>query len=275
MSSSPQPVSLPNTHLQTLQSSITGHDYQISVGLPASYSTSTEKSYPVLYILDGNWLFPMALSIVRMMYFTPEISDISEIIIVGIGYPTDDLADQMAFRSRDYSPSANLENVNEAREAFPWTEIDDHSGQALEFLQFLTTDLFPFIDTNYRTNPNIRIGHGDSLGGLFMLYTLFHQPDTFHRYLIVSPSIWWDEKVTLQYEADYAENHDDLSAQVFLAGGDLELAILTDVAQLVMTLQSRDYRSLDLQYAVLTNETHLSIMAHGMSIGLRAILGKE
>lgn len=272
MTSNPSPVAIPNTHIHRLQSSSTDNDYQISVALPASYGES-DQQYPVLYMLDGNWLFSMALSIVRMMYFTPQVSDIPEIIIVGIGYNTESLADQMAFRSRDYTPTEHLESVLGGREAYPWAEIEEHSGKASAFLQFLQDDLFPFIDGQYRTNPHLRIGHGDSLGGLFMLYTLFHATKTFHHYLIISPSIWWDEKVALQYEKEYAEQHDDLDAKVFMAAGDLELLILTDVAQLMIDLQAREYPSLDMTYAVMTNETHLSIMARGISTGLRALIG--
>jgi hypothetical protein len=255
-----------------LKSTNTGREYQIAVGLPASYAT-TDQHYPVLYLLDGNWLFPMAQSVARMMYFSPEVRDIPEVVIVGIGYNSDSLADQMAFRSRDYTPTEHLESVLAGRESFSWTEIVEHSGGAAAFLDFITNDLFPYIDSKYRTDPNNRIGHGDSLGGLFMLYTLFHQPASFDRYLIVSPSIWWDEKVVLQHETTYAENHNDLAAKVFLASGDLELEILTDVAQLLINLQSREYPSLDINYTVMQNETHLSIMAHGMATGLRALIG--
>jgi predicted alpha/beta superfamily hydrolase len=69
---------------------------------------------------------------------------------------------------------------------------------ANHFLSFLRTELFPFVEANYRGDPERRILSGWSFGGLFGLHTLFRQPESFSDYLILSPSIWWDEKTILQ-----------------------------------------------------------------------------
>jgi hypothetical protein len=206
------------------------------------------------------------------MMIIPSTQYVQEMIIVGIGYETTDVAMQTGLRSRDYTPSVNDEIVASMRAILPWTEIENTSGEAADFLSFIRDDVIPFIDTTYRSDPNTRIGHGHSFGGLFMLYTLFNKPDTFHRYIAASPSIWWDDKIILKHEQAYADTHNDLPTILHLIAGTDELGILTDAAALVAKLKSRNYLGLDLQYEFMEGEIHSSIVARTFVNGLRTLL---
>ena len=76
-------VSLANTEQFSITSkNLEGETYVIQVGLPPIYYY-TQKSYPVLYVTDGNVTFPMVKSIADMLMVGKEIKDI---IIVGISY---------------------------------------------------------------------------------------------------------------------------------------------------------------------------------------------
>jgi predicted alpha/beta superfamily hydrolase len=137
----------------------------------------------------------------------------------------------------------------------------------------------PFINKNYRTSADASYA-GYSGGGLFGLYVLFHEPDTFQRYIIGSPSIWWGNLVTLKYEADYATKHPNLSARVFMSVGELEeradttSKMVTNMKQLAKKLLSRRYTSLHLQTIVFDGETHLSGFSIAICRGLRVIYQK-
>ena len=65
-------------------------------------------------------------------------------------------------------------------------------GQAAQHLAFIRNDVIPFVDTRYRTDPSKRSYFGYSLGGAFGAYTVMSQPDTFHYYVLGSPSVWQD-----------------------------------------------------------------------------------
>lgn len=266
-----QQVTIPNTTVHHMRATSSGYDYQIDVQVPLSYSTS-DKRYPVLYLLDSNWYFPMVTSIVQTMMIIPATHYVQEMIIVGIGYKTTDVAMQTGLRSRDYTPSVNEEIVASMRDILPWAKIENTSGEAADFLTFIRDEVIPLIDNTYRTDPNTRIGHGHSFGGLFMLYTLFNKPDTFHRYIAASPSIWWDDKIILKHEQAYADTQSDLPRTLYLVAGTDELGILTNAAALVAKLKSRNYLGLDLQYEFMEGEIHSSIVARTFVNGLRTLL---
>jgi predicted alpha/beta superfamily hydrolase len=173
------------------------------------------------------------------------------------------------------TPSKNKELIVRMSEYLPCNEIEEHSGGAARFLRFLRQDLFPFIDATYRTDSTLRIGQGHSLGGLFMLYTLFNEPDTFDRYMVSSPSLWWDDKLVLKHEEEYATSHDDLPAHVYITSGSEEYTILEGLSIIVPLLKSRNYPNLNLQYDVFNNHTHMSVIAPAFVEGLRRLLASR
>jgi len=102
------------------------------------------------------------------------------------------------------------------------------------------------------------------------------------RYIIGSPSIYWDDAVTFEYEARYAARYTDLSATVFLSGGALEAifepefaAMVANVIKLREILIARDYPGLKLTTHIFEDETHLSVIPATMSRGLRAVFADE
>jgi hypothetical protein len=167
---SPIPVALTNTESCTINSSYESQEFSIFIGLPPSYATSN-RTFPVLYVLDGNLEFPLVKSVCELLWLGREIS---EAILVGIGYPVRNLDETVPLRTRDLTPTVKGEGT----------------GGAERFLHFIQRELIPFVDANYRTDPNLRALFGDSRGGLFALYALFNTSEAFHRYLIGSPSMW-------------------------------------------------------------------------------------
>jgi predicted alpha/beta superfamily hydrolase len=96
-------ISLENTEKFSIASKyVEGETYVIQVGLPIGYSSS-QKSYPVLYVLDGDVFFGMAKEIAMWLMFNEEIKDI---IVIGISYGqgTDAWYNK---RVRDLMPSSN------------------------------------------------------------------------------------------------------------------------------------------------------------------------
>lgn len=275
MSSGYPPVTLTDTEVRLLKSSIVNDTYSLHISLPITYANS-EKTFPVAYVTDGNGLFPLARCISEALSGGLEIP---RLIVVGIGYDTDDARDWGRYRERDFL--ATNASAGDASRTQAYTRTGIPRGHAGAFLGFIREELKPFINANYRTNPNDSTYLGNSYGGLFGLYVLFHHPDTFNRYVIGSPAIHHDNKVTLTYESNFAASHDDLPVQVFMSVGAREEAddslidpsfqFVTNVKTLTKTLQERRYPGLQLTTRVFEEETHFSVIPATFSWGLRAV----
>ena len=180
-----------------LSSALLQENRQINIYLPASYRSDSATAYPVIYLLDGgrDEDFIHVSGLVQFGSF-PWIDLLPESIVVGIANVD---------RKRDFTyPSRNALD----QEEFPT------SGKSEAFIAFLANELIPFMEAGYRTSAEKTL-IGQSLGGLLATEVLFTEPDLFDNYIIVSPSLWWDDERLLAaepvaYEAEKA---------VYIAGG--------------------------------------------------------
>ncbi len=272
------PVTIPNTELRTLASSIVDQTYKICVALPGGYDASDER-YPVLYLLDANGFFGMVTETVRMLQI---LLQAPEMLVVGIGYPVDGFQGTQGLRVRDLTPTQDSAWVEGLASVHPGQFAVAGSGGAREFLSFITEELVPFVRSNYRADPEDAAIAGHSFGGLFALYALFHATDSFNRYLISSPSIWWDPAAVDQFEADYAFSRCDLPAKVFMSAGsqeevmmppfrDAPAAFVSHVRSFATRLRGRGYDGLELTTHIFEDESHVSVVPGAMSRGLRVM----
>ncbi len=74
---------MPSTESFIIHSAVAQRDFEIMVALPRGYAESDAK-YPVLYVLDANGMFPIAVETARFLAFD-RLKE--EPVIVGIGYP--------------------------------------------------------------------------------------------------------------------------------------------------------------------------------------------
>jgi predicted alpha/beta superfamily hydrolase len=275
-----QLVGLPHTEQHLILSKIVGDQFKISVALPRNYA-DTRENYPIVCLLDANIFFGLVTETAQLLQFGKEIPDC---IIIGVGYPDDD--QHLGLRFRDLTPTPDEEGTREflARVSQDRKAPIQYwgSGEAKRFLAFLCQELIPYLHEQYRIDPEDSVLVGDSVGGLFALYTVFHQPEAFKRYVIGSPSIYHGDAITFDYEATYAKAHDDLPVTIFLAVGDLEAitepgfaAMVSNVARLTEILTSRKYPGLKLTMHIFDNETHLSVIPATMSRGLRTVFEEK
>ena len=264
------PVPIAGTELRPLHSRVLDRDMELYVKLPRSYGTG-QRTYPVLFTTDGNRSFPLYAAN-SFVYETPGMGN-PEMVIVGIGYRVDDdpmlaLVDWAVWRTRDLTPARRpaVEASWTTRlsvEAPEWKGVV-RTGGAPAFLQFIQTEVIPFIEANYRVSHGDRGLAGYSYGGLFTLYALFHSPETFSRYFAGDPSMWNE---VFDDEAAYAASHDDLPARVaFVTMGQREA-----VQRLLDQLQERGYPGLDLRVGVIEGEAHAAGMPAAISRGLQLL----
>jgi predicted alpha/beta superfamily hydrolase len=157
-------------------------DRDVSVYVPPGYGEQPGRSYPVLYLHDGQNLFdPRSSFIPGRTWQVAETADaeiasgaVEPLIIVGI-------ANTGECRLAEYTPTRDWKMGG---------------GDADKYGKLLVQDLLPFIASNYRVSHDLEhtgLG-GSSLGGLVTLYLGLNYPEVFSRLAVMSPSVWWNHK---------------------------------------------------------------------------------
>lgn len=179
-----------------IKSSSTGATYTINVAFPQPYDPTT-KTYATIYVLDGEENFNFVAE--NCAKISTELSA-SNVLVVSIGYGRD--------RAMDYTPS----NANEG------------GGGAAQFMSFIKDELIPRMETDYGadTSRESRILLGHSFGGLFAAYSFTNYNTVFGNYIMLSPSIWYDNEIILKLETENRSSIQDRHQLVYLGLGELE-----------------------------------------------------
>jgi predicted alpha/beta superfamily hydrolase len=246
------PVTLAGTELRSIQSTNTARDYDIYILLPEDYAQNEGKTYPVLYVLDGQWDFKLYDSIYGGLHYDQFVP---EMIIVGITYSGEN-PDYEALRAMDLTP----------------VPVNYHpgSGDAPKFLAFIKEELFPLIESNYRVDPSRRVLTGSSYAGLFTLYALFSDPSLFSGYISGSPAVPYGSFAIRDLEEAYAAQHQDLPVRLYVAVGGIE-ELKQPVEDFVQTIQERNYSGLIMESRVIEGERHAGNKPEAFNRGLRFI----
>jgi predicted alpha/beta superfamily hydrolase len=256
------------------------YDHEVLVTLPASYSVSPERSYPVLWAMDGALMHMLVAGIVNNFAFGRLLP---EMIVVSVGHPSAEGMPGFAKREIDLLPPGSLaidDDLGTQTEGMAPQEFLDELAKKLkgdQFLDFLIDQLRPALGEQYRMNDDHGL-MGHSSGGYFTGYALFARPGGFSRYLIASGT----NKLTLELEAKYAESHEDLSARVFIGAGSGELSFEMSTARIVSrtvflaeNLVMRKYPSLVLKSQLYTDRDHFTVMAPMFADGIQHLYADE
>jgi predicted alpha/beta superfamily hydrolase len=252
-----------------LKSKATGQDYTLFVSLPKSYSDKDTTRYPVLYVLDGNFMFPVMNAFQSLLSETRETQ---EMIVVGIGYHTNSILGSTTFRTPDYTPTKDTAFENMLQREM---NMEVKTGGANKFIQALKQDIFPFIEKRYRSKERGLAGH--SFGALFGAYVVVQEPALFNKYLLSSISMFWDNQVLLQKEESFFKaGNRDLNAQLFVSVGAQEgfMDMIPGMQRFTTALRSHQYQGLAIEERVLPNEGHASAFLTAFNQGIRVLYKK-
>jgi len=245
-------VSIPGSQIKRFTSKIvSGQEYVLQISLPSDYDKSNKK-YPVVYLMDSQWDFPLLTALYGEQYYD---GFIPELIIVGITWG-DEHPNPDSLRARDYTPT----NVKQMPQ----------SGGADKFLDVIQQEVFPLIASNYRVDANDKTLVGCSLGGLFTMYTLFTHSNMFNRYVAASPAFMWDNNVLNKYEEQYHANTSTPSAKLFMCVGGVETSV-RDFEKLTSFLNNRHYSNLQIESKILENTGHSGTKGEGYEKGLQFV----
>lgn len=125
---------------------------------------SEEKKYPLIVVLDGDYLFDQVVATAK---FYSTFQGMPESIVVGIHQSKDDLR---------WEDCAFEEN----------TGLPTEKGK--KFFEFLGMEIIPYLDLNYNTAP-FKMIVGYDITANFQNYWLFKENSLFNAYISISPSL--------------------------------------------------------------------------------------
>lgn len=138
----------------------TGHRYHIYVRTPESYTGNPGQHYPIVYLLDGDSLFPL---LAASQTFIEYDDGIGEALVVGVAYGS-------------FEPPQNRRR-------------HDFTVGADAFGRFLRQELIPATEQRVRADPDRRLLFGQSRGGGFVLHSAFTDPDLFWGRIASNPTL--------------------------------------------------------------------------------------
>ena len=272
-------VGMPGAVRFEIESKHVGDTFAISVLTPdlsalPSLPADLPDRFRVFYLTDADGVFPAAWSALGFGGIGAMDTDkgFEPVIIVGVGYGTDDPSHWMVSRARDLTPPGMP--VTEETKLVLGGEVPH--GHADRFLRFLEDELDPVIRREFPATDDRAGLYGFSNGGLFSAYALFTRSPLFDRFIIGSPGNTFPDDLLLDYEARCHGAGTRLDATAYITCGSLERTSLSPglrfipVAydKLIARLKERDYDGFSFTCREYEGESHVSSMCPCLADGL-------
>nr|WP_321227369.1 alpha/beta hydrolase-fold protein [uncultured Psychroserpens sp.] len=229
---------------ETIESSKLGETREIKIQLPRNYDPEGDVLYPLIIVLDGDYLFePMSGNSDYHSYW----GDMPKSIVIGINQAKKRNAD-LSYSDTTYFPS-------------------DEGGS--QFFEFIGMELIPYINENYLTsNFRIVVGHDQSAN--FLNYWLFKDKPLFRGYIAFSPDLSPEMVNRLQEKLSITTE----DTFYYLATADNDVKGLRDaILACNTTLSSIDNSKLHYRFDDFTDADHYSLVGLGIPKAINEIFG--
>jgi predicted alpha/beta superfamily hydrolase len=240
-----------STHIETLHSKAAEGTYWLYIYQPDDYDTSG-KRYPVVYLLDADLHFDR---IVRTISENSGSDLASRIMIVGLGY-----GNEVNMRWRDYTPSRMAD--------FPG------SGGVSKYYRLFRRELIPRIDGGFRTirRSGGRCIAGHSFGGIAALYGLLNHHDLFGGFIVISPSLWWDNELFFKKRMRFQGRRAMQPLKIYCGVGGLEDPSMDILAvKYLHELKNRRPGRFNCRYSIIDGRDHDDVVNEALAEGLEFI----
>lgn len=246
--------------IEEIQSKELAEKRILNIYLPEGYNADDSVRYPVIYLLDGS-ADEDFIHIAGLVQFNSFewISQIPKSIVIGIA---------TVDRRRDFTfPTA----IERDQKKFPT------SGHSAQFISFIEKELQPFIEKKYKTN-NSKMIIGQSLGGLLEAEILLKKPALFNKYVIVSPSLWWNNGSLLNQDAVAFDHNFNQQTDIYIAVGkegatptDIPREMEEDARLLFEKINQIKNKSVKVHFEYLPKENHATILHQAVSNSFRIL----
>lgn len=176
-------------------SKINGRAYRLLISIPRKSAAPP----PVIYLIDGNLHFGIAVDTARIQSRWPDVKDP---VIVGIGYQTDSVTEALTVRILDLTMPTTEAFLNSGWIKSMESKVEEF-GQMDSYLRVIDEEIKPMVEQVVQIDRKNQILMGHSLGGLTTLHALFRHTGSFQQFVAISPSIWMTDGEVLQHEGDF------------------------------------------------------------------------
>ncbi|MEO6346677.1 MAG: alpha/beta hydrolase-fold protein [Aquaticitalea sp.] len=156
---------------EPFQSLKLGEARDIKIQLPRNYNPDDKVQYPLIIVLDGDYLFePITGNVDYQSYW----GEMPKCVIVGIG--------QSKTRDKDL--------LYDTEQFFP-------SQSGADFFEFIGMELIPYIESKYKVSQ-FRIAMGHDMSANFINYYIFKDKPIFRAFALFSPDLAPEMKKRVQ-----------------------------------------------------------------------------
>ncbi len=246
--------------IEEIQSKELNEKRIINIYLPEGYNKNDTVKYPVVYLLDGSTDEDFIHVVGLYQFYTfPWINRVPKSIVVGIA---------TVDRRRDFTYPTTIETD---KKRYPTT------GHSEKFINFIQNELQPYIEKKYKTLPSRTI-IGQSLGGLLTTEILLKKPELFNQYIIISPSIWWDNGSVLKLSSSILSENFKPKTGIYIGVGKEGLVpginprvMEVDANLLAEKIKSTKSKSVIVYFDYLPDENHATISHQAISNALKVL----
>src|SRR3954471_20396893 len=233
----------------TIESKALGERRRVNVSLPPPCTEPPDARCPVLYMPDGGMAEDF-LHIAGLVQVSVGNETMRPFVLVGI---------ENTQRRRDVTgPTDNPEDK----------KIAPRVGGSAAFRRFIRTELMPTVKARYRTTGETAI-IGESLAGLFVVETLYLEPDLFDTYIAFDPSLWWNRGALVKEATRRPPAIDGRPKTLYLASSSDDRSDLSQ--ELARVLKSNAPAALKWFYQPMPAETHATIYHPAALAALRQV----
>ena len=246
--------------IEEINSKILSEKRILNIYLPEGYNQNDTIKYPVTYLLDGS-VDEDFIHVVGLFQFNSFswINRVPKSIVVGIANID---------RKRDFTYQTTIEEDKKRYLT---------CGKSANFISCIETELQPFIEKKYKTN-NSKTIIGQSLGGLLATEIVLKKPNLFNKYIIISPSLWWNNGSLLNEESEiYQENFKD-KIDIYIGVGKEGLTpskiphvMEVDANLLAEKLKSTKSKNVKVSFDYLPQEDHATITHQAIFNAMRIL----
>ncbi|WP_241478974.1 alpha/beta hydrolase [Psychroserpens jangbogonensis] len=213
----------------------------IKIQLPRNYDAEEETLYPLVIVLDGDYLFePVVGNTDYQSYW----EDIPNCIVVGVN--------QRETRDDDF---------------FYADETNFPIAEGADFFEFLGMELIPYIEDNYMVS-DFRIAVGHDMSANFINYYIFKDKPLFRAYVLLSPELAPEIPTLMAQRAPLLESN----TFYYLATADDDVkGLKTDILALDSALKGIDNEFFHYRFDDFEDANHYSLVGLGIPKALNQI----
>ena len=199
----------------------------IEIQLPRSYEIEVDKNYPLMIVLDGDYMFNIVSGSIDYLSYW---GDIPENLVVGINQKDTRFQDSSVFDNITFTPISSTAS----------------------FYDFIVNELIPYFSKNYRVS-NFKVIVGQERTANFANFFLLKNDPQIRGVISISPKI--SENMNRYLNENLSKSNSKIVYTLSSSKRDFE-SIFKNVSELTASLDSIENKNLRFESLIFDKENH-------------------